>query len=217
MQVDAGIHLNYELEGSGTPLVLTHGLGDDLHFWDNVAAELAQHHALLRWDVRGFGLSDKPPGPYSPALFASDLNALLDVLGLAQVHLGGLSMGGVIALALPHRALADLVSTSARSPSAAALTGSASPTASSARLRQRRAMPRAHPGSPWRIPLSSPPPAADGAPSAGLRRGGARRATTAGPPTWRACARRCDPAGPPISSPRQRIGEDAPRPARLAC
>lgn len=98
MRVDAGgINLNYEIEGSGTPLVLTHGLGDDLHFWDGVAPELARHHAVLRWDVRGFGLSDKPPGPYSAALFAADLAALLDAVGLGAVHLGGLSMGGVIA------------------------------------------------------------------------------------------------------------------------
>jgi 3-oxoadipate enol-lactonase len=105
MRVAAGgIVLNYELQGSGTPLVLTHGLGDDLHFWDNVADDLAKHHALLRWDVRGFGLSDKPPGPYSASLFAADLAALLDALGLDHVHLGGLSMGGVISqrFALDH-------------------------------------------------------------------------------------------------------------------
>jgi len=105
MRVEAGeISLNYELDGSGTPLVLTHGLGDDLHFWDNVAPVLAQHHTLLRWDVRGFGHSDKPPGPYSPALLAGDLAALLDALGVAAVHVGGLSMGGVIAqrFALDH-------------------------------------------------------------------------------------------------------------------
>jgi len=105
MRIRAGdIILNYELDGAGTPLVLTHGLGDSLRFWDGVAAELATHHALLRWDVRGFGGSDKPPGPYSAGLFAGDLAALLDALRLDRVHLGGLSMGGVIAqrFALDH-------------------------------------------------------------------------------------------------------------------
>jgi 3-oxoadipate enol-lactonase len=98
MRVAAGeIELNYEIAGSGTPLVLTHGLGDDLHFWDGVASALAEHHRLLRWDVRGFGLSDKPAGPYSPALLAGDLAALLDALGVERAHVGGLSMGGVIA------------------------------------------------------------------------------------------------------------------------
>ena len=99
-----GITLNYEREGNGTPLVLTHGLGDTLHFWDNVAAALAAHHTVLRWDVRGFGLSDKPPGPYSPELLAADLAALLDALGIEDAHIAGLSMGGVIAqrVALDH-------------------------------------------------------------------------------------------------------------------
>ena len=105
MRISAGdIALNYELDGTGTPLVLTHGLGDSLRFWDGVAADLAAHHALLRWDVRGFGASDKPPGPYSAAQFAADLAALLDALRIGRVHLGGISMGGVIAqrFALDH-------------------------------------------------------------------------------------------------------------------
>ncbi|MEO8603852.1 MAG: alpha/beta fold hydrolase [bacterium] len=100
----AGITFNVERMGSGTPLVLTHGLGDDLHFWDPVAAALAAHHEVVRWDVRGFGATDKPDGPYSAELFAADLTALLDALGLERVHLAGISMGGVIAqrFALAH-------------------------------------------------------------------------------------------------------------------
>jgi 3-oxoadipate enol-lactonase len=98
MRIAAGdIALNYELDGSGTPLVLTHGLGDSLHFWDGLVPALAPHHQVLRWDVRGFGNSDKPPGPYSAELFARDLAGLLDALAIDRVHLGGISMGGVIA------------------------------------------------------------------------------------------------------------------------
>lgn len=105
MRIAAGdLTLNYDSTGSGTPLVLTHGLGDSLYFWDGVAPQLAAHHHLLRWDVRGFGGSDKPPGPYSAARFAADLAALLDALAIDRVHLGGISMGGVIAqrFALDH-------------------------------------------------------------------------------------------------------------------
>lgn len=105
MRIAAGsITLNYTLDGTGTPLVLTHGLGDSLHFWDAVAPALAAHHALLRWDVRGFGDSDKPAGPYSAAGLADDLRHLLDALAIDRVHLGGISMGGVIAqrFALDH-------------------------------------------------------------------------------------------------------------------
>jgi len=91
------IALSYELAGSGSPLVLTHGLGSNLQYWDHVCGPLSQHHQLVRWDVRGFGQSDKPPGAYSTAMFAADLAGLLDTLQLERVHLAGISMGGVIA------------------------------------------------------------------------------------------------------------------------
>jgi 3-oxoadipate enol-lactonase len=98
MRADAGgVAIHYEIEGSGTPLVLTHGLGDDLHFWDGVTPGLVAHHQVVRWDVRGFGSSDKPPGPYTPSLLAADLAAVLDAAGIKEAHVGGLSMGGVIA------------------------------------------------------------------------------------------------------------------------
>jgi len=124
MRILAGdLTLSYVLEGEGTPLVLTHGLGDSLQFWDAVAPALATHHRLLRWDVRGFGASDKPAGPYSASLFAADLLALLDVLGLGRVHLAGISMGGVIAqrFALDHpQRLRSLILCSTSSEIAAA-------------------------------------------------------------------------------------------------
>lgn len=89
--------MNYEQAGQGTPLVLLHGLGSDLHFWDTPAAVFSQYHCVVRPDVRGFGESDKPRGPYSPSLFARDLNAVLGAAGLDEVHVLGISMGGVIA------------------------------------------------------------------------------------------------------------------------
>lgn len=104
-RIEAGhIHLHYEIVGTGTPLVLTHGLGADLHFWDDSFDILAQHHRTLRWDVRGSGASDCPPGPYHPKDFSNDLLHLLDALQLQRVHLVGVSMGGVIAqrFALDH-------------------------------------------------------------------------------------------------------------------
>lgn len=98
MRIDAGtIQLNHESSGNGTPLVLTHGLGADLHFWDESCDALAAHHRVVRWDARGCGSSDKPPGPYAPGDFARDLAGLLNALQLDTVHLLGLSMGGVIA------------------------------------------------------------------------------------------------------------------------
>jgi 3-oxoadipate enol-lactonase/4-carboxymuconolactone decarboxylase len=68
-----------------------------LTIWDAEAAAFAAHHRVTRPDVRGFGASDKPPGPYSPAVFARDLDGLFAVSGIDAAHVVGISMGGVIA------------------------------------------------------------------------------------------------------------------------
>lgn len=101
-----GVSLHYEREGVGTDLVLLHGLGGDLHSWDADAPVLARHHRVLRPDLRGCGESDTPPGPYSPALFATDLAELLAACNVDAAHLVGISMGGVVAqrFALDHPA-----------------------------------------------------------------------------------------------------------------
>jgi 3-oxoadipate enol-lactonase len=91
------VTLNYAHEGQGTNLVLIHGLGADLHIWDHDVAVFARHHRVLRPDVRGFGASDKPPGPYSPAVFARDLDGLFAACEVENAHVLGISMGGVIA------------------------------------------------------------------------------------------------------------------------
>jgi 3-oxoadipate enol-lactonase len=91
------ITINYEQEGVGSDLVLLHGLGADLHIWDADVPVFARYHRVLRCDVRGFGASDKPPGPYSPQLFARDLSDLLRACDVRAAHVLGISMGGVIA------------------------------------------------------------------------------------------------------------------------
>ncbi|HJQ85279.1 MAG TPA: alpha/beta fold hydrolase [Candidatus Binatia bacterium] len=112
-----GIAVHYEIDGSGPPLVLTHGLGSAATFWEPLVEPLAAHHRVLRWDLRGAGRSGTPPGPYSPALFARDLAALLDRLDIGTAHLVGHSGGGVVsqrfALDFPSRVRSlVLVSTS---------------------------------------------------------------------------------------------------------
>jgi 3-oxoadipate enol-lactonase len=92
-----GVRLHYEQEGHGTDLLLIHGLGMSLRDWDQCTPELAKHHRVLRVDVRGFGQSEKPPGPYSPQLFASDIAGIMRTCQSARAHVVGISMGGVIA------------------------------------------------------------------------------------------------------------------------
>jgi 3-oxoadipate enol-lactonase len=91
------ISLSCEHAGEGSDLVLIHGLGGDLHVWDDDVPVFARHHRVLRFDVRGSGASDKPAGPYSLAVFAHDVDGLLAACGVVRAHVLGISMGGVIA------------------------------------------------------------------------------------------------------------------------
>jgi pimeloyl-ACP methyl ester carboxylesterase len=69
----------------------------NLRDWDACTPELARYHRVLRVDVRGFGESDKPSGPYSPQLFARDVAEVARACQVTRAHLAGISMGGVIA------------------------------------------------------------------------------------------------------------------------
>jgi len=92
--------LHYEDTGSGTPVLLLHGLGSTGHEWELVAPDLAAGHRCIIPDIRGHGRSDKPAGAYGVPLFARDVAALCDQLGLTALHVVGLSMGGMIGFQL---------------------------------------------------------------------------------------------------------------------
>lgn len=103
-----GVSLYYEEHGAAgaggsPPLLLLHGLGSSSQDWELVTPKLAAQHRVILVDVRGHGRSDKPPGEYSVALFARDVAAFCDRLGLSGLHVIGLSMGGMIAFELVVR------------------------------------------------------------------------------------------------------------------
>jgi 3-oxoadipate enol-lactonase len=91
---------NHRLEGpSGAPVVtLTHPLGVTLALWDDHVAALTNRYRVLRYDVRGHGGSETPPGLYTLEQMAGDLFDLLDALGIAETHFVGVSMGGLIGM-----------------------------------------------------------------------------------------------------------------------
>ncbi|BCX16992.1 MAG: 3-oxoadipate enol-lactonase [Geminicoccaceae bacterium] len=93
-----GIRLHYELTGpDDAPVVLfANSLGADLSMWDRQAAALAGRFRVLRYDMRGHGRSEVPPGPYRLDGLARDAVALLDALGIDRVHFCGLSLGGAV-------------------------------------------------------------------------------------------------------------------------
>lgn len=96
--------LYYVQEGSGPDLVLIHGVGSQHGDWGEVARRLAPKFSILRYDLRGHGTSEAPPGPYKAEDFAADLIALMDETGLRRPHIAGFSLGGLIAqcIALNH-------------------------------------------------------------------------------------------------------------------
>jgi 3-oxoadipate enol-lactonase len=98
------IELYYEEHGSGYPLLLIMGLAADSMAWLFQVPEFSKHYRTIVFDNRGVGRSSKPPGPYTISQMADDTAGLLDVLGIAQTHVVGVSMGGMIAqeLALRH-------------------------------------------------------------------------------------------------------------------
>lgn len=97
---------HYRLDGpAGAPVVtLTHPLGATLALWDDHAPALAKQYRVLRYDVRGHGGSEIPPGPYTLGQMAGDLEELLRSLGITGTHFVGVSMGGLIGMtaALSH-------------------------------------------------------------------------------------------------------------------
>ncbi|WP_165670860.1 alpha/beta fold hydrolase [Metapseudomonas otitidis] len=95
-----GCRLHYEIHGQGTPVLLVHGLGSSTLDWEYQLPALSTRHQVVLMDVRGHGLSDKPRERYSIAGFAADAAALIEHLGLAPVHLVGISMGGMIGFQL---------------------------------------------------------------------------------------------------------------------
>jgi len=100
--------VHYQLEGDpGAPVVmLCNSLGTDLHMWDAQMPALLPKFRVLRYDMRGHGLTDLPPGEdgYTFDMLAGDALALLDALKLGRVHFCGLSIGGMIGQRLGAKA-----------------------------------------------------------------------------------------------------------------
>ena len=82
--------------GTGKPLLLLHGWPEFWLTWEPVMARLADRFTLLAPDLRGFGDSDKPIGPFGPDQHAADMLALLDALGLRRVGIVGHDVGGAL-------------------------------------------------------------------------------------------------------------------------
>lgn len=105
---DLALHFRDEGPRRGPALVFSNSLGTDFRVWEFLLPRLPTGLRLVRYDKRGHGLSDCPPGPWTIADHAEDLAGLLDRLGVHQAVVVGLSVGGMIAQELA-RLRPDLV------------------------------------------------------------------------------------------------------------
>jgi 3-oxoadipate enol-lactonase len=96
--VNGGVkHYSDEGPRDAPPLVFINSLGTDFRIWDDLVHPLTGRYRVIRYDKRGHGLSQLPAPTASMADFATDLSALLDLLGVPQATIVGLSIGGLIA------------------------------------------------------------------------------------------------------------------------
>jgi pimeloyl-ACP methyl ester carboxylesterase len=101
------ITINYDQQGTGEPLVLIPYLAADCACYAFQVAEYAKHFTCISVDPRGAGETDKPDGVYSTELFADDVSAFMQALGVDRAHISGLSLGAAtgmwFAAKYPHK------------------------------------------------------------------------------------------------------------------
>ena len=95
-----GGELAYDVQGTGSPLLLLHAFPLGMAMWEPQVRALSDEHHVVRFDARGFGGSAPGDGLLSMERIATDAVALLDLLGIPQAAVCGLSMGGYAAFAL---------------------------------------------------------------------------------------------------------------------
>ena len=97
-----GVRLHHAVTGEpgGVPVVFANSLGTDFRVWDPLLPFLPPGLRIVRYDMRGHGLSDAPEGDYYMGELVADAAGLMGALGLRDAVFVGLSIGGVVALGL---------------------------------------------------------------------------------------------------------------------
>ena len=90
--------------GEGPPILFLHGWPEFWLTWEPVMVRLAGRHRVIAPDLRGFGDSDKPIGPFGAADHAADMLALLEALGIGRVGIVGHDVGGAAMQPLARKA-----------------------------------------------------------------------------------------------------------------
>lgn len=92
------ININYIEKGSGEPLILLHGNGEDCSYFNGQLDSFARYFHVYALDTRGHGKTPRGTAPFTIRQFADDLLAFMDAHEIARAHLLGFSDGGNTAM-----------------------------------------------------------------------------------------------------------------------
>ena len=95
-----GCRLWYEIRGAGDYLLQIGGAGFAHENFGMVTEAFTRQFTIIDFDLRGYGLSERPLQAYSMDVWADDVAALLDAIGVQKAHVHGSSMGGMVAIKL---------------------------------------------------------------------------------------------------------------------
>jgi 3-oxoadipate enol-lactonase len=102
VQTSAGYEIGYDEAGGGEkmPLVLLHGVGSDKSVWRPQLGHFGQERRTVAFDYPGYGDSDPAPEGTSRDDYAAAIVSAMAALGIGKAHICGLSLGGVVAIAI---------------------------------------------------------------------------------------------------------------------
>lgn len=96
MTTSDNIKIHYEIKGEGIPILFIHGFSEDFNAFRIQEKVFSKKYKIIRYDLRGHGISDRTDKELNLERFALDLKELINYLDLEQVILVGWSMGGSI-------------------------------------------------------------------------------------------------------------------------
>ena len=106
VRTNAGYEIGYAESGGGekTPIVFLHGVGSDKSVWHRQLDHFGAERRTLAFDYPGYGDSDPAPEGTTRDDYAAAVLSALAALRVSKAHVCGLSLGGVVAIALNHAA-----------------------------------------------------------------------------------------------------------------
>jgi len=94
-----GIAIHYVIGGTGEPLVLLHGFGQNWYMWNRLLPEFSKHFMVIAPDLPGLGESGRPATGYDKKTLAADIHGLVKQLGYSTINLAGHDIGLMVAYA----------------------------------------------------------------------------------------------------------------------